>query len=601
MAFDIKLARPKHRVVKPPDRAQISDVSIVTQDAGLLARIEELERKVAVLESGLAMRGTGSDLIPSQEVDAETFYETASDGTLRAGVAITIDTDKAVEVVLLDDTDKVTFVISHDAYVDAGNPDSNYGTSTELWVQGLTPVRWTYCYHVWGGYPSSGLWAADIVAAWLAVYCDYTILTDTFSVDIVSCDPFVETTITWNRKPVDLPYKPALIDRLTIDPDYTGWLYLDVTNYIWRCKQIRAHYPNHLAYCLRPTYGYGGAVRFQSREATNPPKLIYWTKTYQSRIITPRMRTVNLYGRPGGTYWLTYRFLDENNVPGKWAPPVQITLPSQGEVPSAPTLAYDYVDDTCTSAILTISLTPPADFSHFTIEERWITNDVLCRTFRVDANTLVFPIDAPGAYKYRAKTVTRSGLESPWSAYVQAPEASTYRVIGPSTQKIELDSSENIVLDVSELGEAYWQKFGVGQYRLLKAKSADVPNNALYALVRGADYWTTDRTTTSTVYVNLANVAYTPPGTGTARIFLIATFLVNRGSNTRVTFRWGYDTAYTSVMGWWEEGPASITLTYYFDVPAGTSHTFRLQWATSNGLLAMSNFGLLQVIDVGRY
>ncbi|MDI6822512.1 MAG: hypothetical protein QMD66_06635, partial [Actinomycetota bacterium] len=72
MAFDIKLARPKHRVVKPPDRAQISDVSIVTQDAGLLARIEELERKVAVLESGLAMRGTGSDLIPSQEVDAET-------------------------------------------------------------------------------------------------------------------------------------------------------------------------------------------------------------------------------------------------------------------------------------------------------------------------------------------------------------------------------------------------------------------------------------------------------------------------------------------------------------------------------------------------
>jgi hypothetical protein len=141
----------------------------------------------------------------------------------------------------------------------------------------------------------------------------------------------------------------------------------------------------------------------------------------------------------------------------------------------------------------------------------------------------------------------------------------------------------------------------VGQYRLLKAKSADVPNNALYALVRGADYWTTDRTTTSTVYVNLANVAYTPPGTGTARIFLIATFLVNRGSNTRVTFRWGYDTAYTSVMGWWEEGPASITLTYYFDVPAGTSHTFRLQWATSNGLLAMSNFGLLQVIDVGRY
>jgi len=71
-------------------------------ESGLLTRLEELERKVAVLEAVAGAPGiTGQDILPAPEIDAETFYETASDGTLRAGVLVTVSGNQLVEVVML--------------------------------------------------------------------------------------------------------------------------------------------------------------------------------------------------------------------------------------------------------------------------------------------------------------------------------------------------------------------------------------------------------------------------------------------------------------------------------------------------------------------
>ena len=151
-----------------------------------------------------------------------------------------------------------------DSYVYGGSASSNYGTAVDLIVKdgsGTTYDRMTYLK-----FDLSGI-SGTISSATLKLYCNKLengapAIAKAFT---VASDSWTETGITWNNAPAT---GSQAGDTLSVEATGT-WYSIDVTSYI-----ASEHGGDQVAsICLKDDTQCNKKIAFDSREATNKPKL----------------------------------------------------------------------------------------------------------------------------------------------------------------------------------------------------------------------------------------------------------------------------------------------------------------------------------------
>jgi len=594
-------------------RPAIDEDHVVKADEGLLKRLQELETEIINLRkdiNGLLTRGP--DLVEIPEIDASTFYEIRTDGTLAAGISVNIESNNLVEVALLESPNIME--VTKDSYVDSVNPNNNYGTSNQLLIYPDTSSpEWAVIQHSWGEYPSGGLWANDPILALLQIYINYS-----GSQNRITAWPIVtdwgETTITWNNKPPiwrNIKIAEVVVEKLTETGQYIPY-YLDVTDYIKLAKDAKSkqiiYWPH--GYYLKSTKP--ASLILCSREFSSQyaPRLLYWTSIYKNIILGPSNRNGKIYGTPGGNYWLTYRVFDKDNRPGSWALPIQITLPSTG--PKPPTPSAPTIIDTVINNMKIIALDPnrPADFGHYKVEIYNTTNGVVESTIKT-ANDRILHVFGLGQtsgknYQVRYRVVSRTGQESD-----QASSSTIYIPINLWLFRPDLSDAGKIGIDENgEIHLYHASGSSARTYDYVENQAALVLRDAFKSIAPynisqlqlGAHAITTQTTTTSTSYTDLFSVTATPNGTGNARILLVCYVTAWKGSNDNIKFQFVVDGSGSGERAFSQASAAETIMFFwtYGNISAGTSHNFKVQWMTSNGQTAYCYYGLFVVLDLGR-
>jgi len=181
---------------------------------------------VAVTGYTIYRDGTAIDTVPDTSLmytDSTAAPETSYQYTVDA-----FDADgnhsaesAAVSVTTPNIPSSLTFVPLMDAYVNAGNPGSNYGHSSSLRVDG-TPDVWSYLR-----FDVEGTGGAPISRARLLIYANSDSYYSGIVVNEVTDNTWDEYTITYNNA-------PALGSEIASAPSVLAntWLEFDVTSYV---------------------------------------------------------------------------------------------------------------------------------------------------------------------------------------------------------------------------------------------------------------------------------------------------------------------------------------------------------------------------------
>ena len=503
-------------------------------------------------------------------------------------------------------------------YIDSEHPNTNYGTATTFKVsKGAAYECRGLVKHTWGpgwGEEGVGLWNASVIVAWLRFYIQTAPAED---IVLLVRGPLVagwdEATVTWNNAPsLDPDYKEL---RVEIPAGTTGWVYVDIRDYLYLMRSWRVTEEIH------PEYGYllqlenTGSVEFRSDEysdANYRPEMLYWSQTAHNVLLGGANRTTKLYGLPGSDYWLTYRILDADNRPGRWAPPVMVTLPSQGATPNAPSSAPTITGTNLENVKrITMTTSTPLDFSHYEVDIYDVTGGT--HTYLQTTANILDHIFAAGqtnlSYQVRYRFVTRSGVTSGWSPYCAA--FTIYRRLrlyradqtegGPY---IEIDSDSHIRLFHPSGSSSITYDYEESQpWAVARKKSGDIPREADYSKV-AATSWCNGSSTNQTIWwVTFWEALYYPPGSGNVALLLLITIQAwHSGANTVHKFRVMGDTTQL----WYGEkqygGGAQFTLAIPWLTTAGTTRDIYAQHLSSDANYNVNvSWAVGTLLDLGRY
>ncbi len=611
MSFDAIFRNRIKQPLSRPMLAQGGEQTIVwSADAsGVLTRLEEMERYVEQLQSRIDsleyMAASRSvDLIPGP-VDAGTFYELSSDGTLRAGLSVSVPPGGMFEIALFPEPG--VKLSAADAYVDEGNPDVNHETDS-LTVGNETDLKRSLVKVAADSYPD-GYWDMPVIAL-LRLALFGTPDEQTLFCRCVTED-WEEDLVTWNAQP---EAEDQVIDSHFVDETDTH-AHFDVRPFLHRLRRL-ADEGNDLDF-----YGFRveadeereeGEVIFYSREGApdddSKPQLLYWFASETSKVAQGGTKENRLYGKPGGVYWFAYRMMDANNNPSAWSVPVKVTLPSVGDIPSAPGSAPT-IESTNFSNQKTIvlSTTRPVDFSHYELEIKYSTTSEYIQTAS-DRLTYIFNSGSSGrTYNIRYRYVTRSGRTSNWSSWssniVINNELSIMRASGDTgTAYIKIDSDGDIRLYHFSGSSSNTYDYVESQARLICHKVIkDISTNYIAAKYASASSDTAG-STTSKDYVDRHSISLTPPGSGTALILLIAKTTVhkNLGSDIKLTFKSDGSTTNDEEAYSASAQAETVTLVRMVTVKAGSSHTFKLCYKSGDGGTVTVYRSNMYAIDLGR-
>jgi hypothetical protein len=589
----------------PPGKARASSVSesnITWADGGILSIVQELQARVEDLQGRLAaIEGQSGwrDLIPAAEIDADTFYELASDGTLRAGVDVAVEGSGLFEVALLGAPTVVT--ASKDATIRQDQPNNNdsYVLDVGVPVVGAAHRGWMQC--PWGTWPGTGLWAAQPVLAVLRLVKSGYYNTDGVEVVLRAEDPdggdWGETAINWNNQP-SLEGMDRVIDCV-VNAESDTVHYWDLTPFVYRAREARSGpwggTPYGLVICQRDEGQAKGRVRYYTRHDSNPanrPQIWYWERVVKSQVLGGAVKTARIYGTPGQTYYLVYRQYDENNNAGRWSWPVAVTLPSQGAAPAKPSTPAKVDTQISNLKYVVLTTNVPPDFAHFHVHiyEEGTAQTTEFNT-RVDRLLHWFPsLVAMGgsSYKVKYKIVTRSGAESPYSnvlSFTTEPVTTLYSPDGGSWLQLYNELSDATIRVDGSLGNMTAQG-SEGTYQILTARPKSVGYHVLDASCGQASYDTT-QTTTSTSWVDRTggSITLTPPGTGNAYYLLVGKMTVFKDGADAIKMTFKVDGTATNDEEAYSASSTAETVAFVrrVAVTAGSSHTFKLCFRSNNG------------------
>lgn len=602
MSFDAIFRNRIKQPLSRPMLAQGGEQTIVwSADAsGVLTRLEEMERYVEQLQSRIDnleyMAASRSvDLIPGP-VDAGTFYELSSDGTLRAGLSVSVPPGGMFEIALFPEPG--VKLSAADAYVDEGNPDVNHETDS-LTVGNETDLKRSLVKVAADSYPD-GYWDMPVIAL-LRLALFGTPDEQTLFCRCVTED-WEEDLVTWNAQP---EAEDQVIDSHFVDETDTH-AHFDVRPFLHRLRRL-ADEGNDLDF-----YGFRveadeereeGEVIFYSREGApdddSKPQLLYWFAPETSKVAQGGTKENRLYGKPGGVYWFAYRMMDANNNPSAWSVPVKVTLPSQGDAPGAPTISASRMSVSYIIQIV-ITYTPPADFNHYEIEVR-DTDYGLIDTIITRNDRMVYESPKPAwLNRFRVRAVTRSGRTSSWSGYSEVSSTSDNRLKSlVGTSYILTSSSPGAEFGVQAGTRPKANVLHDGSYDMLIKKAKEIPAYCLDANRYNQLYEGGNWSTISTSWAPLKKVSYNPPGTGTALVLFMA-ILGNQGSSGR--FRLRLDSSTTLIEEFGNDSGAYITVPLFAlaQCSAGTEHNFYVDFRTTDGVRTYVYLAYLCVIDLGR-
>ncbi|MEW6555071.1 MAG: DNRLRE domain-containing protein [Actinomycetota bacterium] len=580
-------------------RSTVSESQVAWDEEGVKALVQELQNEVYDLRQLLTemqSRGLRQDIIAAPDVDASTFYETASDGALRAGVDVVVEGEGLVEVAMLE-APTIAYA-SADATVDEANPTTPYDTTMKAGLDASGNEYRALLAFAWGTYNPgteiSGLWAASPILALVRLHKNGT-EDDALDLKIFPMDKaasWSESTVTWNTKPAD---EENALDHRANDTaaDYS---YFDITPYIRRAREMRdgswsGSPPGLSILATGPDLADGNAVTWDYRGSGTDdykPQLWYWEKAYKSQILGSATKEAKFYGKPGGEYYITFRYIDANNNPGKWAIPVKVTLPSQGATPSAPAAAPT-INATNLSNMkeIVLSTTIPVDFDCYEVQLYDQTSTTTIKT-RADRFMHVFSSGSSGlTWQVRYRYVTRSGKTSNWSSWTTGftinNELKIQRAAAADgVAHILIDADGHTHLKHTSGSSSNTYDYVEGQGWLLCHK---LIKDIAYSYIEQKAAQDSDATvtnTTSTSYVSRGGVSLTPAGSsGTARVLVIATLGVagpirlrlQAGSTNIAQVDYGDDSS----------GYSTVTLVGLADVAAGSATSFNVDYKSVTG------------------
>lgn len=596
--------------------------NIVWNEGGMREILQELQAEVYDLRTLLTeiqSRGLRQDIIAAPDVDASTFYETASDGALRAGVDVVVEGDGLVEVAMLEAP--TIYYADNDTYINEYAPTTNYDTtnlrigltSGSLQLQSLIGFPWgTYN----PGTEISGLWAAEPILALIKLTKDNN-LDYEMNVEIYPIDKYAsawdEATVTWATRPA---MEETPLDKIhNVDVDTVH--YWDVAPYIKRIRETRdgswTGTPRGFYLKAGATAAANDRVTFYDKETgttEQDPQMLVWEKAYKSQVLGSATKEAKFYGKAGAIYYITYRYIDGNNNPGKWSIPVQVTLPSQGDTPSAPASAPT-IQATNFSNVKTIILptTRPVDFDCYEVDVNYTT---VHEIFRTTSNRFDYTFESGSSgrtYHVAYRYITRSGKGSAWSDWSSFftinNELKLQRAeFADGQANILIDSNGDIHLKHTSGSSSRTYDYNESQaWLILQNHIRSVSLNNLQRLyLTAANIGTSTIYTTSTSYVTAVSRTFTPDGAGTATMLILAQVSVfkNAGSGVHLTLRID-STDFAAELGYSAAATAE-TLMFYavVNVSAGSEHTAYLRWRSANGGSVAMYWGMIHILDLGR-
>ena len=610
MGFDNIFRNRINLPIARPLLAQGGEQTIVwsAEASGLLARLEKLEQDNQQLQSRIATlehlaANHSVDQIPGP-VDATTFYETASDGTLRAGINVSVPSRGMFEVALF--PEPTVKLATTDAIVDEDDPDGNYGSTSDLQVSNAASGQLTRSFVkvAADSYPD-GYWDMPVIAL-LRLRLYGTPNEQQIFLRAITED-WAEETITWDNQP---EVEDQVLDSEFVEEaDTYSWF--DVKPFLHRLRR-RYDENNALAFFgfrIEPDESkQEGAVTWYSREGApdddSKPQLLYWFAPETSKICQGGTIENRLYGRPGGTYWFAYRMLDANNNPSAWSMPHQITLPSQGDTPpppsSAPTIAATNFSNVKT---IILDTNVPPDFAAYEVELKYDTTSEYLKT---TANRFEYTFSSGSSsrtYFVRYRYVTRSGQVSswgPWSSYIWIlNELKIQRAeMTDEPAYILIDSDGDIHLKhfFGSSSKTYDYEQGIALPILHNVIKGVSPNNiaAGHNQVIAAGPWSTS----NTYYTYLNHLGYTPPGSGTALfLFMVLLACSPNGGRFRIQMN---DTVYIAEYGADTGQYTTIPLYCLMAGAAGTQHLFKVFYRSSTGATVTVYQLVMLMFDLGR-
>ncbi len=151
-----------------------------------------------------------------------------------------------------------------DSYVDAGEPNSNYGASSSLdvWPYSAAFIKFGYITYLKFDLETIPA-GATITSAWLRLYLTWGLSeTAEIGVHFVSDNTWEELKITWNNKPSYYPTPAYVNDTVAIGDEWYEW---EITSEVSKSATL-------LSLALVSTKG--GIATFDSREVSHKPTLI---------------------------------------------------------------------------------------------------------------------------------------------------------------------------------------------------------------------------------------------------------------------------------------------------------------------------------------
>ena len=615
MGFDNIFRNRINLPVARPMLAQGGEQTIVwsADPSGLLKRLEEAERYIGQLESRIAnlehlAASRSMDLQPGP-VDATTFYEMASDGTLRAGINVSVPAGGLFEIALF--PEPTVKLATADAEVREDMPNTNYGSGNSLaaFNGAAGSTRRALLKIAADNYPD-GYWDMPVIAL-LRLRLYGTPNEQTVYCRAVTGD-WAEGTVTWNNQP---EAEGQVLDSEFVEATDT-YSWFDVKPFLHRLRR-RYDENNALAFFgfrIEPDESkQEGAVTWYSREGApdddSKPQLLYWFAPETSKICQGGTKENRLYGKPGGTYWFAYRMMDANNNPSNWSMPVRVDqLPSQGAEPAAPDTPVLEPTSIRNMKIIYIGGAVPVDFDYYQIRINTGSTDKYFKS-RSDRFLYTFlrsSYEGDQTFRVYARVVTRSGKTSPWSGYATftaVGDGRYYCEDGPSNSTggfLEIRPGGSIVAHHPQ-GGCLYERISGDYYRVLKDDDKDIEMNNIKAnvVMRSSD---TQASTTSQNYVTRDSFQLTPPGSGTALVLLLARATVFRNTADAIRLTFKVDNEYTNAEEAYSASAQAetVTIARVVQVTAGTYHDFYFCFKSGNGGQVIIYRSFFCAIDLGR-
>jgi len=162
-------------------------------------------------------------------------------------------------------------------------PDTNYGTSTNMWVRSSSDASWKDARIFIKADLSSIPPGAKIVSATLSLYV-WSPPSDSRTHQIYLLDQtWIETTITWNNRPL-WPAQPTAVPEATVGTS-AGWVSWDVKNQI----QIMLHRSSADVWQNR---GWEIKDKTEGSAGTNQHQVQFRTREYADASFRPKLEVV---------------------------------------------------------------------------------------------------------------------------------------------------------------------------------------------------------------------------------------------------------------------------------------------------------------------